>query len=136
MVTVKVEAGVHFTLAGRRYLITVATMAAYLLVIRRRVIDADRYAEYLVAANETLRDAGATVLAAGGAVESWEGPSVDGAVVVEFRDLEHARAWFESSRYVEIRALREGAADLEIVVTESVNLPTSVPASQPGGDKR
>ena len=102
-------------------------MPAYLLVIRRRVLDADRYTQYLAAAAETLRESGATILASG-AGESWEGPGVDGAVVVEFRDHAHAQGWFTGERYARARALRDGAAELELVLL------TSAPAQAPTPD--
>ena len=93
-------------------------MPAYVFVIRRQVTDAHRYAEYVSASGETLRRVEATVFPSGEQVESWEGPPVDGAVVVEFRDVEHARTWFGSDDYEAVRALRQGAAELEIFVAD------------------
>ena len=94
-----------------------------MFVLRRQVLDADRYAQYVSASGETLRRVGAQVFASGTQVESWEGPPVDGAVVVEFRDAEHARTWFQSDDYKAVRALRQDAAELEIFVAD---FPTAI----------
>lgn len=93
-------------------------MPAYMFVIVRQVLDADRYAEYVAAATETLHAVGASVHGFPGPVESLEGPAVDGVVVVEFRDLESAQWWFNSEDYQAVRELRQGAVELELFLAD------------------
>jgi uncharacterized protein (DUF1330 family) len=41
-------------------------------------------------------------------------------VVLEFESYDAARGYFDSERYQAARALREGAADIEMVLVEGV----------------
>ena len=44
-------------------------------------------------------------------------------VILEFPDLEAAQRWYDSPGYVEVRKLREGAANLRMVAVQGLDEP-------------
>jgi uncharacterized protein (DUF1330 family) len=95
-------------------------VAAY-VIADVEVEDADRFAEYREAAPEVLRLHGVEYLARGGEIEVLEGdwrPSR--LVILAFDDLEHARRWYESPEYQELKALRKGASTTRLVAVQGV----------------
>ena len=98
-------------------------MPAY-VIVNVRVHDPDRYAEYASRAPETIAAFGGRYLARGGAVDVREGAwSPERLVVLEFPDVDAARAWWESDEYSALRAIREEASEAELVITEGVAAP-------------
>src|SRR5438876_10828854 len=82
-------------------------VAAY-VIADVEVEDADRFAEYRERAPDVLRLHGVEYLARGGTVEVLEGdwrPSR--LVILAFDDVEHARRWYESPEYQELKAIRD-----------------------------
>lgn len=93
-------------------------MAAY-LIARIDVTDPDRYEEYKALAPAAIERFGGAYLVRGGAHETLEGDTEDRRLVVlEFADLDTARAFYHSPEYTEARAVREGAADGQFVIVE------------------
>ena len=98
-------------------------MPAY-VIVNVRVHDPERYAEYASRAPATIERFGGRYLARGGAVDEREGSwSPERLVVLEFPDVASARAWWESEEYTALRAIREEAAEAELVITEGVAAP-------------
>lgn len=94
-------------------------MAAY-LIVTAQLHDRERFlAGYAPkAAALTARFGGAYVLRAGGA-EVLEGAHPGGSVVVSrWPDKATALAFWNSPEYAEVRRLREGIADCQVVVVE------------------
>lgn len=57
----------------------------------------------------------------GGEVETLEGvPDDRRTVMIEFASMEKARSFYNSPEYTDARALREGAAEFEIIAVEGV----------------
>jgi uncharacterized protein (DUF1330 family) len=44
-------------------------------------------------------------------------------VILEFPDLETAKAWYTSTKYEEAKRLREGAANLRMVAVQGLDEP-------------
>lgn len=52
-----------------------------------------------------------------GAIETLEGPEAAGCVIVEFPDMDAARAWYQSPAYQEARKSRFQGADYRVFLT-------------------
>ena len=78
------------------------------------------YAKYAEAAGKAIAASGGRALARGGRSEALEGPARKRNVVLEFDSYEAAKAYYHSAEYQAAKALREGAADMEMVLVEGV----------------
>ena len=95
-------------------------MAAY-MIARVRVTDSDQYKRYAAATPAVIAEFGGKFIARGGETVTLEGLEEDRRVViVEFPSLDKAKEFYTSAEYQRTRALREGAADVEIVAIEGV----------------
>lgn len=95
-------------------------MPAY-VIYDIEITDPKSYERYKVLAGPAVAAAGGRYLARGGRTESLEGEPPPGrTVVIEFPDLETARAWYEGPAYSEARALRAGASRTRAYVVEGV----------------
>jgi uncharacterized protein (DUF1330 family) len=92
------------------------------VVIETDVHDAEQYERYKAASPDSVRMGGGRFVARGGELAVLEGDwNPSRLVILEFPDLEAAKRWYESPEYVEVRKLREGAANLSMVVVEGVS---------------
>src|SRR3954447_6861006 len=95
-------------------------MPAY-VIANVRVKDPELYKQYVAGVPAVIGRFGGRYLARGGAVEVREGSwSPDRLVVLEFPDAGAARAWYESDDYQQLLAIRERAAESELVITEGM----------------
>ena len=95
-------------------------MPAY-VIVETIVTDAEQYERYREAAPPSIFAFGGRYLARGGELAVLEGDWDPARIVVlEFPDLETAKAWYTSEEYAEARKLREGAAKLHVVVVAGV----------------
>ena len=90
------------------------------IVSRVDVVDSEAYARYAAAATKAIADHGGRPLARGGRWEALEGPARARNVVLEFEDYEAARRYYHSQQYQAAKALRAGAAQIEMVLVEGV----------------
>lgn len=90
------------------------------VVSRVDVTDPDAYARYAAASTKAIAAHGGRALARGGRHEALEGKARARNVVLEFESYEAARAYFDSTEYQAARALRQGAAEIEMVLVEGV----------------
>lgn len=88
------------------------------VISRVDIKDRDAYARYVEAANKAIAAHGGRALVRGGRHEALEGKARARNVVLEFDSYEKARAYFHSSEYQAARALRQGAAEMEMVLVE------------------
>ena len=98
-------------------------MTAY-VIVETDITDPEGYERYKAAAPEAIAAAGGRYLARGGELDVLEGdwrPSR--LVILEFEDLAAARRWYDSGRYRQARALREGAARICMVAVQGVEAP-------------
>lgn len=98
-------------------------MPAY-LIVETDVHDPERYERYKAAAPAALAAFGGRYVARGGELTVLEGDwEPSRLVVLEFPDLDAARAFYDSPGYLEARKLREGAATLRMVAVEGLAEP-------------
>jgi uncharacterized protein (DUF1330 family) len=90
------------------------------VISRVDITDPDAYARYAAAASKAIADHGGKPLARGGRSEALEGTARARNVVLEFDSYDAARNYFHSEQYQAARALRAGAADIEMVLVEGV----------------
>ncbi len=96
-------------------------MPAYVIATVSRAWDADALAEYRRRNTDVVAEHGGRFLVRGGEQEvlegGWEPLRV---VVMEFPDAAAARAWYGSDAYAELRGLRQGASDTDLLLVEGV----------------
>lgn len=90
------------------------------IIARVDVTNPDAYARYAAAATKAIDDHGGKRLARGGRYEALEGKARARNVVLEFESYDAAHRYFHSAQYQAARALREGAAEIEVVLVEGV----------------
>ena len=88
------------------------------VISRVDILDPEAYARYAAAATKAIADHGGRPLARGGRYEALEGPARARNVILEFESFEAARAYYHSGQYQAARALRDGAAHMEMVLVE------------------
>ena len=90
------------------------------VISRVDITNAEAYSRYAAAATKAIADHGGKPLARGGRWEALEGRARARNVVLEFESYEAARRYFPSEQSQAARALREGAAEMEMVLVEGV----------------
>jgi len=90
------------------------------VISRVDITDPAAYARYAEAATKVIAAHGGRPLVRGGRHEALEGRARARNVVLEFESYEAARRYFYSEQYQKARALREGAAEMEMVLVEGV----------------
>jgi uncharacterized protein (DUF1330 family) len=95
-------------------------MPAYVLV-DAKVTDPAQYEEYRKVAPAAIARYGGRYLVRGGATTVLEGEwQPNRIVVLEFPDGDAARRFYESPEYRAARALRAGAAAMNVIVVDGV----------------
>jgi uncharacterized protein (DUF1330 family) len=94
-------------------------VAAYAVVNVREIVENPEMLEYRTRVQATLDPYGGRFLVRGGAVEVREGDwSPERLVVLEFPSIQHARDWYDSLEYREIRELRTRNSASDFVLAE------------------
>ncbi len=88
------------------------------MISRVDSLDSAASARYAAEATKAIAAHGGRALARGGRYEALEGPARARNVVLEFDSYDAARAYYFSAEYQAARALREGAAEMEMVLVE------------------
>lgn len=95
-------------------------MTAY-LIVETDITDPEQYEQYKAASPCAVAAGGGRFLVRGGELAVLEGDwSPKRLVMVEFEDLEAAKRFYESPEYQAALKLREGAANLRMVVVEGI----------------
>ena len=95
-------------------------MPAY-LIADVTVTDADQMAKYREWSTRAIQEHGAEVLVRGGRVVPLEeGWAPERVVVLRFKDLETAQAYYHSETYTHARQVREGAGTIRMIAVEGV----------------
>jgi uncharacterized protein (DUF1330 family) len=95
-------------------------MSAY-VVVQVDVKDPVRYEDYKRLVPASLAKYGGRFVVRGGRMETLEGTwSPKRFVMVEFPDVERAKAWWASADYAEAKALRQATSHTEMIVVEGV----------------
>jgi uncharacterized protein (DUF1330 family) len=98
-------------------------MPAY-VIVETDIHDPEQYSHYQAASPDAVHAGGGRFVVRGGELAVLEGdwrPSR--LVILEFPDLETAKAWYESPKYEEAKRLREGAASLRMVAVQGLDEP-------------
>jgi len=95
-------------------------MAAY-LISDLTARDPEALQVYRTRAQASIAQYGGRYLARGGAIETLEGSwQPEMIVVVEFPDLERARAWYRSPEYAAALAVRDAALSRDLILVDGV----------------
>jgi uncharacterized protein (DUF1330 family) len=96
-------------------------MTAYVIIVRESPIrDQAAYGEYLRLVRESGAAATVKPLVLFGAVHGLEGKAPDGFVVLEFPNVEAAKAWYQSPGYQAAVPHRIASGDWRAVIVEGV----------------
>lgn len=74
-------------------------MPAFVVFTKEETVDQSELDTYSASVGESFKDREFKVLAAYGAFDVLEGPPIEGAVLLEFPDIEAARKWYRSDEY-------------------------------------
>jgi uncharacterized protein (DUF1330 family) len=97
-------------------------MPAY-VAVQITVKDAAAYERYKQLAPPSIAQYGGRYLVRGGETTTLEGSwKPTRFVVLEFPDLARARAWWSSPEYAEAKALRQSAAETEMLLADGINV--------------
>ena len=95
-------------------------MSAY-VIAEVEVTDPGKFEEYRKLVPPTLEAFGGRYVVRGGAIDGREGGwQPKRIVVIEFDDMERAKAWHDSDLYAPVRALREASASTRMIVVEGI----------------
>ena len=96
-------------------------MPAYVIASVSEARDAEKLAEYRRGNTDAVAAHGGRFLARGGPHETLEGDwRPVRLVIMEFPDMDAARAWYGSDAYAPLRELRQSASDTDIVLVDGV----------------
>ena len=90
------------------------------LVAHIRVHDPEKIQEFRTLAMPAIAKYGGTVLVTNPAPEVKEGDESGIAVVIEFQDMDAARAFYHSDDYSAARAVRETGAVTDLILVEGM----------------
>jgi uncharacterized protein (DUF1330 family) len=95
-------------------------MPAY-LIVETDIHDPEQYELYKAASPGAVAAGGGRFLVRGGELAVLEGDwEPSRLVVLEFKDFDAVRRFYDSPAYQAAKALREGAADLRMVAVQGV----------------
>jgi uncharacterized protein (DUF1330 family) len=95
-------------------------MSVYVIAIVRLVRDRKRLEDYWSKVGPTFNDTGSKPMSVYTPFQLLEGEGpVQGHVLIEFPDRDAAHAWYFGSAYQAVKTLREGAADIDLLLVES-----------------
>ena len=90
------------------------------LVAHIRVQDKDKFEEFKAMSGPAIADFGGQVLVRNPSVDHREGEAQGLCIVIEFESLAQAQAFYESDAYTAARAVRELAADTDLMLVEGL----------------
>jgi uncharacterized protein (DUF1330 family) len=95
-------------------------MSAFMVYLRDRILDPAELKIYEDSAPAASSGHPMTPQAYYGAVETLEGPAVDGAVIIQFPSMDDALAAYKDPRYQEALKHRLKGAEYRVFVTEGL----------------
>ena len=90
------------------------------LVAHIRVHDKDAFEKFKAMSGPAIADYGGKVLARNPSPDHREGDLRGLTIVIEFEDIEAARTFYESEAYTAAKAVRETAADTDLMLVEGL----------------
>ncbi len=98
-------------------------MSAYVILIRDKIINQSELDTYASMARKARGTEPPTPLAYYGEAVALEGPNVDGVVILKFKDMDAAKAWYDSPAYQAAKAHRLQGADCRVILANGVPTP-------------
>ncbi len=98
-------------------------MAKGYWIAQVEVRDADGYKAYVAALPDIMRKFGGRYVTRGGQTEVVEGKSRSRVVILEFPSYQAAMECYRSPEYAKAIALRQAAADADLIVIEGYDGP-------------
>lgn len=98
-------------------------MSAYVILIRNKTLDADELKTYSKKAAPAGRGLPVKALTLNGPLEVLEGDPAEGVVVLQFPDMEQAKAWYESPAYQEAKPHRLKGGDYRVILADGFVAP-------------
>jgi uncharacterized protein (DUF1330 family) len=95
-------------------------MSAYAILIRNAVINQSELDTYAVLARQARGAEPPKPLAYYGEAIALEGPLADGVVILEFKNMDAAKAWYYSPAYQAAKAHRQLGADFRVILAGGV----------------
>jgi uncharacterized protein (DUF1330 family) len=95
-------------------------MAAYVVFTREKMRDRDEYERYREQSRPVNISHRVKPLALYGKYEVLEGPSIEGAVILEFPTVEAAKDYYQSAEYQEAVKHRHLGADYRVFIVEGM----------------
>ena len=93
-------------------------MSGY-IIVEVNVTDQEAYDRYRDMVAATLEPYGGRFLVRGGNAEILEGNWLPARfVVIAFESVDQAKAWWDAPEYAEAKALRQSAAETQMIVVE------------------
>lgn len=96
----------------------IRTPKAYVIFIKEGTRDEVEMGRYKAAVGASFNGHSPNFLVAYGALEVLEGAPAEGVVILEFADMEKARAWYHSPAYQEAARHRFAGADYRGMIVE------------------
>jgi uncharacterized protein (DUF1330 family) len=103
-------------------------MAAFLIVHRREITDAEKLKDYRKGVNSTIAKFGGKVVVRADGFDVLEGDWHAGrkrddalperVTVVEFPDMKALKAWYQSDDYAGLRSIRQQSSISDVVAVE------------------
>lgn len=95
-------------------------MAGY-VIVDSEITDADAYSEFIERVPALAESYGGKYIVRGGAVEVLQGDwKPSRLVVLEFESAEKAANWENSPEFAELKAIRNGASNTNVIVVDGV----------------
>ncbi|MBY0467538.1 MAG: DUF1330 domain-containing protein [Burkholderiaceae bacterium] len=98
----------------------IGTPKAYVVFIKESMHDEVEMGHYKETVGASFAGHSSTFLAAYGALEVVEGTPAEGVVILEFADMEKARAWYHSPAYQEAAQHRFAGAVYRGMIVEGI----------------
>jgi len=95
-------------------------MSKAYLVAHIRVHDKEAFEKFKAMSGPAIADHGGRVLARNPSPDYREGDLRGTTVLIEFEDMNAARGFYESEAYTAARAVRETAAETDLMLVEGV----------------
>ncbi len=95
-------------------------MAKGYLVAHIRVHDKEGFKKFAEMSGPVISEYGGKILVRNSNPEVREGSNSGIAIVIEFESIENAQKFYESDKYTKARAVRESAADTDLILVDGV----------------
>jgi uncharacterized protein (DUF1330 family) len=95
-------------------------MSAYLVFTRDKILDEREMATYSKEVPATLAGHPVKILALYGEMEDLEGPPTEGTVILEFPDMDAAKAWYDGPAYRQVREHRFQGASYRVTLVKGI----------------